>query len=132
MKITASKIREVLQCQWPNLKHIWIFDRKLELLTQEQSEEILQGITVYKKQFKDELFDCDDFALVAHAFVKLKSAELLLPNSWAFGEVSLFYPQKGIHNQNIYITEDLKVKLFEPQTNITTNPNQEIAFYARF
>ena len=130
--VTTSKIRKILKKQWKQLKHIWIFDRKLVLLSSEQINSILKGIDIYKKQFKNELFDCDDFALVTNAFVKLKVAELQFPHNWAFGEVSMMHPEIGIHNQNIFITEDFEIKLFEPQANKIILPNKgEIVFYVR-
>jgi len=129
--ITADKAREILKQKFPGLKHIWIFDRRLVLLPDKQVEEVLKEIEVYKKQFKDQLFDCDDFALVANAFVKLRIAERNLPYNWAFGEVSLVNPERGTHNQNIFITEDFKAKLYEPQNSEITLPGGEIVFYVR-
>lgn len=129
--ISAQKIRELLKVQFPELRHIWIFDKRFVLLSRARVDDILEGVDAFKNTYKDELFDCDDFALVANAFVKLKSVELGLPNSWAFGEVSLVHPEKGVHNQNIYITEDFKIKLFEPQNNQSTDHNNETVFYVR-
>jgi len=129
--ITASKAREILKKQWSKLKHIWIFDRKLVLLPPKQIADVLKGIEVHKKQFKEQLFDCDDFALVSNAFVKLKVAELNFPYNWAFGEVFLVDPERGTHNQNIFITEDFKVMLYEPQNNEIIIPTEEIVFYVR-
>ena len=129
--ITAKEIRKILRRQWPKLRHIWIFDKKLVVLPDNQVNIILEGIDVYKQQFKNELFDCDDFALVANAFVKIKGSELCLSYSWAFGEASIYYPEKGIHNQNIFITEDFEIRLFEPQKNEITLPDNETVFYVR-
>jgi len=133
MKIVAtSKVREILKKQYKQLKHIWIFDKKLVLLPSGQIDSILKGIDVYKRQFKDELFDCDDFALVTNAFVKLKVASLQFPHNWAFGECSLMYSDGEIHNQNIFISENLEVRLFEPQTNKIILPGKgETVFYVR-
>lgn len=82
--------------------------------------------------FSDEKFDCDDFALVTNAFVKLKIAAMELLHNGAIGEASMIHPIKGIHNQNIFITDDLKVKLYEPQADQIIEPGQgESIFYVR-
>ena len=129
--ITADKARKILRKQYPQLKHIWIFDKKLVVLSDEQVDKILQGISVYEQRFKVELFDCDDFALVANAFVKLETSQAALSHPWAFGECSFVHPERGAHNQNIFITEGLKVKLYEPQNQEITLPDGEIVFYVR-
>lgn len=130
--ITADKLCEILIGQWPQLEHIWRFDKKFVVLPNKQVDEILKGIDVYKNQFKNELFDCDDFALVVNAFVKLEVAKLSLPHNLAFGEAAMMHPRIGVHNQNVFITEDFEVKLFEPQANKIILPGKgEIVFYVR-
>ena len=129
--IKTKKIRKILRKQYPKLKHIWIFERKLILLPDEKVNEILNNLTTRNYQFKSRLFECDAFAIVANAEVKIKIAELEMPYSWAFGQASMAYPKKGIHNMNIFITENFEIRLFEPQTNIITNPNNEVVFYVR-
>lgn len=127
--IPAKKIREILRKQYPKLKHIWIFKRKLVLLPPEKVSEILRSITTYKNKFKKGSFECEDFSIVAHSEVKIKIAALDLPFSWAFGHASMVYPKRGVHNKNIFITEDYGIRLFEPQTNITVRPNNETVFF---
>lgn len=147
--ITTSLVRKILKNRFSGLRHIWIFDRKLALLPDEQAEEVLKRAERHKKQleeilrkefeaskkalqFKDQLFDCDEYAVIALAFVKLEIAMLDLSHTWAFGEISLVAPEKGVHNQNFFITEDLKVKLYEPQANKIILPSKgETVFYVR-
>jgi len=142
MKIVATnKVREILEKQYSQLKHIWVFDKKLILLPGEQAKEILISIApqkiafvadAYNQPFKDQLFDCDDYGLVANAFVKLKVAELNFSYNWAFGECSLINSNGDVHNQNIFITENLEVRLFEPQANQIILPRKgETVFYVR-
>ena len=70
--------------------------------------------------------------LVMNAFMKLKIASMKLPYNCAFGEASMMHLTKGIHNQNIFITDDLKIKLYEPQTSKIVDPGQkESVFYVR-
>ena len=60
--ISAKGTREILRAQWSGLQHIWIFDKRLALLSLSQIKAILD--TIYKEhkyKFQDEKFDCDDF-----------------------------------------------------------------------
>ena len=129
--ITSNKLCEVLQKQWPQLEHIWRFDKKFILLSDSDVEGIQKNIEVHKKQYKSDVFECEEFALITHAAVVLQTLGLGLLYNRAFGECSLIHPTKGVHNQNIFITEDLKVKLYEPQNQEITLPNGEIVFYVR-
>lgn len=127
--IPAKEARKILREQYPKLKHIWIFGRKLILLPYEKVYEILGSLTTYENKFKKGSFECEAFSILAHSEVKIKIASLDLPFSWAFGHASMAYPKKGIHNMNIFITEDHKVRLFEPQTNMIARPNDETVFF---
>lgn len=127
----AKKIRKILRKQYPKLKHIWIFERKLMLLPDEKVYEILKNLIARENQFKKGLFECDAFAMLANSQIKLKISELDSPSSWAFGQASMAVPKKGIHNMNIFITENYEVKLFEPQNNEIIQPNKEIVFFVR-
>ena len=141
--ISAKQTREILKTQWPELKHIWGFDKRFTLFSSAEIENILKEVTeiinevsekYFEKKmiFSDEKFDCDDFALVTNAFVKLKIATMELLHNGAIGEASMIHPIKGIHNQNIFVTDDLKVKLYEPQAAKIIEPGQgESIFYVR-
>ena len=141
--ISAKQTREILKTQWPELKYIWGFDKRFTLFSSAEIENILKEVTEIinevsekyfgkKMIFSDEKFDCDDFALVTNAFVKLQIAAMELLHNGAIGEVSMIYPTKVIHNQNIFITDDLKVKLYEPQAAKIIEPGQgESIFYVR-
>ena len=130
--ITAKEVREMLMDLWPQLRHIWIFDRRLTLIPFLKAKEILDESTIRNEIFKNEVFDCDDFALVTNAMVKLETAKLKLKYPWAFGEAAMIQTDLTIHNQNILITEDLRVKLYEPQTGEFFEPGEgENLFYVR-
>ena len=130
--IAAKEVREILTGLWPQLRHIWIFDRRLTLVTFSKAKEILQKSAIHNEIFKDELFDCDDFALVINARIKMETAKLKLKYPWAFGEAAMIQADLIIHNQNILITDNLCVKLYEPQTGAFIEPGQgENLFYVR-
>ena len=130
--ITAKEVREMLTGLWPQLRHIWIFDRRLTLVPFSEIKDLLQNSAIRNEIFKEELFDCDDFALVTNAMVKLETAKLKLKYPWAFGEAAMIQTDLIIHNQNILITDDLRVKLYEPQTGEFFEPGEgENLFYVR-
>lgn len=129
--ITAKELRKILRKQYPKLKHIWIFEQRLSLLPEKQVKKLLCSLKTKEYQFKAKLFECDAFAMAANAEVKEKISDLDLEYSWAFGQASMAYPKKGIHNMNIFITENHEIKLFEPQTNIIINPDNETVFFVR-
>ena len=82
-------------------------------------------------QFKTELFDCEDFAHVTSAFVKLKAANKY-PKGIAFGEITIKHTvSKEIHSLNFLITENEKMYYYEPQGNLFVNGKNYKPFYAR-
>lgn len=130
--ITAKETRKILRKQYPKLRHIWIFSRKVVLCSDDNIDLLLKKIEAYKCKFKKKVFECEAFALVANAEVKKIIAKLDVPYPLTFGEAAMVYPKRGIHNMNIFITEKYEIRLFEPQTNIITRPNGETVFYVRF
>lgn len=127
--IKTKEVRRILRKQYPKLKHIWLFEPKWVLLPGKQVQDILHGLNAREHQFKKRLFECDAFAMTANAEVKKIIADLDLSYSWAFWQAAVAYPRKGIHNQNIFINEHHEVKLFEPQRNSITNPDNGIVFF---
>ena len=82
-------------------------------------------------QFKTELFDCEDFAHVISAFVKLKAAKKY-PKGVTFTEITIKHIlAKNVHSLNCLITEDEKALYFEPQGMLFVNGKNYKPFYAR-
>lgn len=124
-EVSAEKVRDILRKQWPELKYVWVFDRRLSLLLYEDAENILDNLQGSAQRFEYELFDCDDFSLVAHAFVKLKiaSERETYKYNWAFGEMMGEQYGVGVHIQNLFITDDEKVFYYEPQLRQIQRPD---------
>ena len=131
--ITAKQTREILRKRWPDLKHIWIFDRRLTLPILQNVQQALNDVQGWPGRFYHELFDCDDYALVTHALIKgwVASRDKKPTYNWAFGECSMDSPDLGIHNQNIFITDDHKVWFYDPQNRQMIEPKNEKTFYVR-
>jgi len=130
--ISAIKINNILREKWPGLKYIWNFDRKLMLLPIIEMKQIFDDLHEMPR-FRYEVFDCDDFALVAHAFVKLtigKKKEYKY--NVAFGEALIQSPGEGTHVLNLFIADDETIWFFDAQlTQIETNYFCEV-LYVRF
>ena len=51
--ITVKEVREMLTGLWPQLRHIWIFDRRLTLVPFLKAKEILEKSTIRNEIFKE-------------------------------------------------------------------------------
>ena len=133
-EVSAEKVRNILRQQWPELKYVWVFDRRVSLLSCTAAENLLDNLQGFAQRFEYELFDCDDFSLVANAFVKLKiaSERETYKYNWAFGEVMGEQPGVGVHIQNLFITDDEEVFYYEPQLRQIQRPDpNDKAFFVR-
>jgi hypothetical protein len=115
MKVMTSKeIRDVLKAKWSKLKYVWLFDTRYCAVPESKFLGFANGIGPLR-EFNAQSFDCDDFSLLTHAYVKLIASKEL-QFSIAFGEITTKYTNTNeIHNLNILITEGNRVLLYEPQ-----------------
>ena len=114
-EVSAEEVRNILRKRWPGLKYIWNFDRKLMLLPMIEMKQVLKDLHETPR-FRYEVFDCDDFALVTHAFVKLSIGKLAeYKYNAAFGEALISSPGEGMHVLNIFISDDETVWFFDAQ-----------------
>lgn len=130
--ITCQVIRDSLKSNLKLVKknRIWLFDKNYCAIGKNEFEDLRKEIEPINMQFKTELFDCEDFAHVTSAFIKLKAANKY-PKGVAFGEVTTRNNQtKEIHTLNFLITENEKAYYFEPQTMEFIVDDLE-PFYAR-
>jgi len=126
MKIISSKkVRKIFKEMWPmfeRLDEIWLTDKRYYCPTLKRVEEAVKKCGVIQRIPKDEAFDCDDFALVANALVRL----YFIDHEWnkdgkrwypiAFGEAigTKWNGWEDVHSANICICEE-GVMLIEPQ-----------------
>ena len=144
MKIKNSgKIRKNLKKMWPmfeRLDEIWLTDREYYCPPMKLVEQALKECGVISKMPKGEAFDCDDFAIVANALVKLYFIEKEWNkdgNKWypiAFGEAigTRWNGWDDVHSANICICEE-GIILIEPQTGDMwkANPTDDNLFFIR-
>ena len=131
-KITCQDIRDALKFKLNLIKpnRIWLFDKHYCAVNKDEFEDILKDIEPIRVEYKTELFDCEDYAHVISAFVKLKAASSY-PFGIAFGEItgrdSVF---GNIHTLNFLITEDKNAIYFEPM-DMKFIEDKYDPFYAR-
>lgn len=108
----SKEIRKRLEGVFPDLRVPWLRDTEYDLPSLDEVRAFVERSKVDEYHFSGEDFDCDDFALQLHAEVKRE-------HHWAFGEA---YGDriKGVeerHNLNVFVADDGKVYLLEPQTD---------------
>lgn len=131
--ITCQQIRDALKFKLKLVKkdRIWLFDKNFCALNEEEFKKLLDEVKWAKVPFVRELFDCEDFAHVTSAFIKLKAAKKY-EKGVAFGEITVRHSlTKQIHTLNFLVTEDLEAHYFEPQAEIFVNGKNYEPFYAR-
>jgi len=109
----ASEIKRILFKVFPKLEVPWCRDSDYGLPTIQQVKDFLEENDVNQYHFKEETFDCDDFALQLHAEVKRQY-------HWAFGECfgDKIKGVEKLHNLNFFIAaDDRQGYLVEPQTD---------------
>jgi len=134
MKISRSDLVEKLHNIWPYLidghskgGHIWIPDSSYWTLTKKDIEWILTDTWIDKYRYVAEGFDCDDSAMLFHAFCvqerykRMRDANASGWFSFAIGQCwgTKFEGKDTSHAINIAITSDEGVILFEPQNDRT-------------
>ena len=134
MKITRRKLIETIKDVWPNLidkmpnpTNIAIPDSEYWLLSRRDVEWILSDTWINKYGYVTEGFDCDDSAMVFHAFCiqeRYKRMKESNASSWvpfAIGQVwgTKFNGKDMGHAINIAVTFDDGIILMEPQNDKT-------------
>ncbi len=117
MAVTADQmqLRRILKDVWPGL---WpeLPDRTVLLPNLEQVQTLMGRTWLERYRYQLERFDCDDFALVAHAFVVQERYKSGDQHGWAFGQVrGLFDGAVTGHAMNWVVTDDKVVRYVEPQ-----------------
>lgn len=83
-----------------------------------QLSELIFGSKIDLYKYRNDTFDCDDFSLILHAFVRQCQYDMAWPNPWLFGEVfGNFSDIEGHHARNFCVTSDKGFLLPEPQND---------------
>ena len=139
---TFLSIEAELKRLWPNIT-VMGSDRNYWCPKQEEVKSLLWDTYIERYKYTVEIFDCDDFALLIHAFVAQEryrkmqdekfSKEEWLP--WAFGEAwgNKFDGQAYNHAVNICLTRDKGVIFVDPQNDQIWNgdPDSNSVYFIR-
>ena len=129
--VTFEQIKNIIKNQHPDARNIWCFDSQYSAPSLEEFNKTIEKVEPITIQFQEELFDCEDYALVMSAFVKMKAVSQF-PKSISFGEVTTKNTLTGeIHTLNILITEDEEVLYFEPQGKVFVDGQNYEPFFVR-
>ena len=97
---------------------MYVADNNYFCPTFEQLAELILGSQIDYYKYRSDTFDCDDFSLILHAFVRQCQYDMAWPNPWLFGEVfGNFRDIEGHHARNFCITSDRGFVLPEPQND---------------
>ena len=131
---------------WPGMRlyeGLWIADVEYYLPERKEIEIALRHNQTNFRKFIDELWDCDDFALLLNAQIKVQRAEKAREGQilqdewfpWAFGECwgTKFQGKKYKHAINICFTRDEGILLIEPQTDEIwkANPKRDQVYFIK-
>ena len=127
MQIKASEIREIIKAQWPDIQFVWMQDRFYDKPSIKGIEGLLISSGVAKLRPDGELMDCDDYALLANAYIKkfcidTPTAKFQVSFGEAFG--TRFRGVDNIHTLNICLAQE-GLFLIEPQTYEYWQPSKK-------
>lgn len=142
MKVTGKKLHNILKNFWPQAQ-IFTSDAYYWLPTKEYLVELVRESNIDKYKYIKEVHDCDDFALMLHAYAidrrykKIMKNELK-PNEWfslSLGQIwgSKFRGKDLYHAINVAVTQSQEIILIEPQSDEVWKPKkgQDVAFWVR-
>ena len=98
---------------------LWIPDTEYYLPTVDQVKDLLKG-TQFDTYAWTTQWDCDDFALLLHAFIRQCQYDHSWPYPWLFGEVWGRFKGGAPHAKNFAVlsdNDDKRFVLIEPQTD---------------
>lgn len=112
-----NDITKAIQGVWPKFQSLIMVDEKYILPSFNDLLGMVSRSKVKNNKYKGESFDCDDFALLFHAYIIEQNIKKDSP--LAIGQFlgSKVRGKKIYHAVNIAITSDKGVILIEPQTN---------------
>ena len=124
-KITNRELRIILRSVWPDAD-IRIPDRSYILPTRHRIWDELVSSFFEDYSYQAEILDCDDYALLLHAWIRQQQYREQWPNPLAFGEV-----WSKTHALNIVVLDDKTVHLVEPQTDAFITPDAHDIVFVR-
>jgi hypothetical protein len=116
MIATSADIRNAIRHIWPDVDLLWLPDGTYERLPIDDLIDILLTSDVDSLPRRGEVFDCDDYALLANAHIKRKQLDMVIDHPVAFGEAfaSKLKGREMNHSLNIAYCPD-GLWMIEPQ-----------------
>lgn len=103
-------VRSRLQEAFPEAA-IFVADREYHYPTKRDIEWLLSDSSFEVYKYLKSVFDCDDYCLMLHAFVRQEQYKEKWEKPWAFGEI-----WSRTHAYNVVVSED-EILCIEPQTD---------------
>lgn len=133
--LPSNKMLNKLLLCWPkfNPGRLWKADGNYVMPTRDELTKLLFDSEINFREYVSEIQDCDDFALLLHAYVIKQRYEDYdtgkIPKGrrypLAFGQI-WYQSFQGPHAVNICITRDDGVLMIEPQTDRIWKPSKDL------
>jgi len=134
MVLNHKEIKNIIYEIYPYCS-IFIADKDYYIPSITDIEWLLYESGFEKYQYHRNTFDCDDYSLILHAFIRQEQYRKDWKHPWAFGECWLNKYKGKKHNEaiNISISNKNEILLINPQTDdiITTDPSNDNIYFTR-
>lgn len=135
MEMRSLDITKKIEMIWPQSFHfLQRMYSDYSIPIKKEIEDFINSVYIEEYQYTAEMMDCEDFALILHAFVIQQRYKEMQQHGWdesqrlpwAFGQIWLESHQgiRSNHAQNICLAsesessiEDINIFLIEPQNN---------------
>lgn len=110
---SAAELRQKIRGMWPEVALLWLPDGLYECQKLDTVLAVLERSGVSTLIRRGEAFDCDDYALLANAWVKRHVYDSGSARPWAFGECfgTQFKGREMDHSVNILVADDGQIWL---------------------
>lgn len=134
--VTAAELQSIIFESLPRLdnNNIWLHDNIYGLYPKSDLERFLAYDSLNKERYETEKFDCDDFSVSLmgreRAWYKQTPYSRASPLGFAFGDIRKDDQDAApfFHAINIFVDENRKLWLVEPQTDAITEPTPNSSF----
>lgn len=120
-----SELRKMIWDTWPGCS-VHIPDKEYELPTRHRIWDELISSYFEDYKYQAETLDCDDYALLLHAWIRQQQYKEQWEKPLAFGEA-----WSRTHALNIVVLDDKSVWLVEPQTDALIAPDEHDIIFVR-
>ena len=130
---TLMAVREIVEVFGSLLPpmFIQISDKVYATPTESDAWSLLKDNYIEQYRYMTETFDCDDYALLLHAWVRQEQYRNKWEHPWALGEAWGYFGGEK-HALNVVVTADNGLMLIEPQSDgMRKNDKKDIFTFVR-